>query len=392
MNTGKTLFHKIGSFFRSFDYFQVRNNNLPTGERIISVDALRGFDMFWIMGGDVGFQALDKVFQNKLSGFIKTQFDHADWFGFHAEDIIMPLFLFLVGVSMVYSFRKRIAGGATDWSIWKHTIRRAAILWILGMLVQGNLLTYDPTRFHFYTNTLQAIAAGYLIATVIILYLPVVLQIVAAGGLMVIYWMILALIPIGDTTANAYTPDGNVAMFVEKLVMGKHIGWGTYTWIVSSINFGATVMLGVFAGYIMQSQVEKFKKLQTYVILGVILIVTGLILDIWHPIIKKIWTSSFVLFSGGICVILLAIFYYIIDILKINSGIKWMVIIGSNAIFAYVAWHLFSNNFTGMAEVFLSGLKPWTRNAHEALGIFGGTLILYIILWYMYKNRTFIKI
>ena len=296
------------------------------------------------------------------------------------------------GYPWFISYRKRIANGATDRSLWKHTFRRAGILWLLGMIVQGNLLTYDPEHFHFYTNTLQAIAAGYLIATVIILYLPVIHQMFATAGLMAVYWMIIALIPIGGTTANAYTPDGNVAMFVEKTVMGRFIGWGTYTWILSSINFGATVMLGVFAGYIMQSPTGKMKRFWTYVILGISLIVLGLILDIRHPIIKKIWTSSFVLFSGGICVLLLALFYYFIDILNIRRGIQWMVIIGSNAIFAYVAWHLFSTSFIGVAEVFLNGLKPWIGNAHEAFGIFGGTLVLYLILWYMYKNRTFIKI
>lgn len=386
MNTG------IKSFLTGLEVFQVRNKTILSKERVISVDALRGFDMFWIIGGDIGFQALDKVFHNKLSGFIKVQFDHVEWLGFHFEDIIMPLFLFLVGVSMVYSFRKRLSNGSSDKSLWIHTIKRVIILWILGMMVQGNLLHYDFSHIQFYTNTLQAIASGYLISALIILYLPVFYQLVATLGLMLVYCAILALVPVGGTTANAYTPDGNVAMYIEKTVMGHHIGWGAYTWTLSSLNFGASVMLGVFAGYVMQSNREKMTKFRNYLVLGVSLIIIAVILNIWHPIIKHIWTSSFVLFSGGISILMLAVFYLVIDVWNIRKGTKWMIIIGSNAIFAYVAWHLFSTNLSGMAEVFLKGFKPAVGAWFEALSIFGGTAILYLILWYLYKNKTFIKI
>lgn len=388
----KQMIAVIKSYLQTLEVFQVRNKTILSKERVISVDALRGFDMFLIMGGDIGFQSLDKVFHNKLSGFVKTQFDHVEWFGFHFEDIIMPLFLFLVGVSMVYSFRKRLGNGSSDKSLWIHTIKRVIILWILGMIVQGNLLSYDINHIQFYTNTLQAIAAGYLIAAILILYMPVCYQIVATIGLMIIYWAILALIPVERAAANAYSPDGNVAMYVEKMVMGRFIGWGTYTWIVSSLNFGATVMLGVFAGYMMQSAHGKMKKFRYYLIMGSSMIILAMILNIWHPIIKHIWTSSFVLFSGGISVLMLAFFYLVIDAWNVRKGTKWLIIIGSNAIFAYVVWHLFSDNLMGMAEVFLKGLKPWIGELFNTLRIFGGTLILFLILRYMHRNKTFIRI
>jgi predicted acyltransferase len=377
---------------QSLEVFQVRNKTVLSKERVISVDALRGFDMFWIMGGDIAFKGLDNVFHNRISGFLREQMDHVEWLGFHFYDIIMPLFLFLVGVSMVYSYRKRLADATSDIPIWKHTIKRILILWLLGMIVQGNLLTYDSNHIDFYTNTLQAIASGYLIATIFILYLPVRYQIASTIGLMLVYWAILALIPIGGTTANAYDPEGNVAMYVEKAVMGTFIGWGTYTWIVSTLNFGATVMLGVFAGYIMQSGQQKMRKFRTYVIIGISLIVISLIWNVWHPIIKHIWTSSFVLLSGGICILMLALFYLVIDVWNFRKGTRWLIILGSNAIFGYVAWHLFEKQFVGVAEVFLNGLKPWIDSWFDTLRYLGGFMVLYLILWYMYKNKTFIKI
>lgn len=372
--------------------FHVKNPTLLSKERVVSVDALRGFDMFWIMGGEGIFMGLDKVFHNKISGFINEQLNHVEWFGFHFYDIIMPLFLFLVGISMVYSYRKRLSAEKSDIPLWKHTIKRIAILWLLGMIVQGNLLSYDINKFLFYSNTLQAIACGYLIATFIILYLPVLHQITATVGLLLLYWAIMGLIPIAGSTVGAYTPNGNVAQYVDAFILGRFDDGLDYTWIISSLNFGATTMLGVFCGYILQSGESKLKKFRNFLIFGVLLIVLALVLDIWHPIIKKLWTSSFVLFSGGISILLLAVFYLIIDVWNIRKGTKWMIIIGSNAIFAYVVWHVFGSQIRSMADVFIIGLNPFIGEWHETLSYAGGFLIIFAVLRYMYKNKIYIKI
>ena len=224
-----SILKRVQLFFQKLNVFQVRNQTLLSKERVLSIDALRGFDMFWIMGGGLIFEGLDKIFRNKISAFIKLQMDHVDWLGFHFYDIIMPLFLFLVGVSMVYSFRKRISNGDTDFSLWKHTIKRIIILWLLGMIMQGNLLAFDINTLQLYSNTLQAIASGYLIATIIILYLPVVYQIIATVGLMLVYWAIVALIPVGGTTAGAYTMTRNVPLIFDHLILGRFDDGLAYT-------------------------------------------------------------------------------------------------------------------------------------------------------------------
>ena len=205
---------KFKSFLQEIEIFNVRSNTEHSKERVISVDALRGFDMFWIMGGDMMFSALDNVFHNKISAVLRVQMDHVDWLGFHFYDIIMPLFLFLVGVSLVYSTKKRISTGTGDKSLWYHTIKRVIILWILGMVIQGNLLSFDVDKLQLYSNTLQAIASGYLIATLIILYLPVFYQAVATVGLMLLYWGIAVLIPVGGTTAGAFSMDTKCASYL----------------------------------------------------------------------------------------------------------------------------------------------------------------------------------
>lgn len=364
----------------------------PLSQRLVSVDALRGFDMFWIMGGHPIFLGLDNVFHNKGTAFIKQQFDHVEWFGFNFWDIIMPLFLFLAGVAMVFSFRKRMAENSSHKAIWIHTIKRVVILWILGMIVQGKLLTYDINLIEFYSNTLQAIASGYLVATILTLYLPVKYQVAATAGLMLSFWAILALIPVNGTTEGAYTQYGNVAYHFDRIVLGQFHDGQDYTWILSSLTFGATTMLGVFSGYILQSEkpaVIKFRNLMLY---GVLLIAGGLVLNQWHPIIKKIWTSSFVLYSGGICVLMLAIFYLVIDIYKFRWGTKWMVILGTNAILGYVAWHLFEPAFTSVSAVFVDGLKRFIGDWYQTVLYFGSFMVIFLILKYMYHRKIFIKI
>jgi predicted acyltransferase len=383
---------KQPQFLQNLEIFQVRNPSILSKERVISVDALRGFDMFWIMGGEMMFIGLDNVFHNRFSAFLKVQMDHVQWFGFHFYDIIMPLFLFLVGISMVYSTRKRISSGSSDKSIWAHTIKRVVILWILGMLVQGNLLSYDINQMKFYSNTLQAIASGYLIATIFILYMPVIYQLLATAGLLLAYWAIAALIPFQGSTEGAYQLSTNIPQVFDHYILGRFQDGLEYTWIISSLNFAATTMLGVFCGYMMQSHLDKMKKFRNYLIFGASLIVVAIIWDNWHPIIKKIWTSSFVLFSGGICVLMLATFYLVIDVWNVRKGTKWMIILGSNAIFGYVAWHLFSESFIGVARRLYEGLIHDTSDWFVTFSYFGGFTVIYLLMWYMYRNKTFIKI
>ena len=383
---------RINDFLNQLKVFQVRNPTNLSSERVISVDALRGFDMFWIMGGDMLFQGLDNVFHNKITAFLKIQTDHVEWLGFHFYDIIMPLFLFLVGISLVFSTRKRISKGASDKSLWMHTIKRIFILWILGMAVQGNLLTYDINQIRLYSNTLQAIAVGYLVSTIFVLYLPVLYQLFATLGLLLSYWAILVLIPVGGNALGTFTMSSNAALSFDHWVLGSFHDGLQYTWILTSLGISATVMLGVFCGYLLQSNEDQTKKLRNFVLLGAGLIVIALIWDQWHPIIKKVWTGSFTLFAGGISILMLAFFYLIIDILKIQVGTKWLIILGSNAIFGYVAWHLLEPGFVTIAAVFIDGLKPAINDWYQTLSYFGGFMVIFLLMRYMYYNKTFIKV
>ena len=369
------------------------NPGLPgfnAGERVLSVDALRGFDMFWIIGGQKIFRSLDDVFHSPTTQWISEQLDHAEWFGFTFYDVIMPLFLYLVGISMVFSFNKRLSKDPSRKTLWRHILTRVLWLWVLGMVVQGKLLTYDIAQIKLYSNTLQAIAAGYLIAAIIILYLPMIRQLIATIGLLAIYWAVFALVPVSGIGAGGFTPDGNIAIHIDKLVLGSFQDGTTYSWLLSSLNFGATTMLGVFTGYLLQSKVTGMEKLVALLLSGVTLTVVGLAWQIWHPLIKHLWTGSFVLVSGGLCLLLLAAFYFLIEIRGYRKWCSAFIVIGSNAIFAYVASHVF--DFRLIARVFVGGLNQFVGPWYPFTLALGGFLVLYLILKLMHDKKVFVKL
>jgi predicted acyltransferase len=362
----------------------------PSGGRLLSVDALRGFDMFWIIGGQKIFRSLDDVFHTPTTQWISTQLDHAEWFGFTFYDIIMPLFLYLVGISMVFSVKKRLSLDPSREKLWKHILTRVFWLWILGMMVQGKLLTYDIHQIKLYSNTLQAIASGYLIASVFILYLTVSRQIMATAGLLLAYWAVFALVPVPGIGAGVCTPDGNIAIYIDKLVLGAFQDGTTYSWLLSSLNFGATTMLGVLTAYVLMSKVSVKAKLLGLCGGGICLVLMGRVWEIWHPLVKHVWTGSFVLFSGGICLLMLAAFYYLVEVRGYRRWASMFVVIGANAIVAYVSSHIF--DFRLVADVFVRGLEkyigPWDSFARAL----GGFVVLYLILKFMHRNRIFVKI
>jgi predicted acyltransferase len=378
------------TFIQRLDYFSINRGNLVSRERILSVDALRGFDMIWIIGVRKIFKGLDDACNTPATKWMYSQLEHAEWFGFNFYDLIMPLFLFLVGISMVYSMRKRLAGNPSRTALWKHIAIRFVLLWILGMAVQGKLLTYDIDQIKLYSNTLQAIAAGYLIASVIILYLPVLYQMGATVMLMLVTWGVFALVPVPLLGPGLYTPEGNIALYIDKLILGNFQDGTTYTWILSSLNFGATTMLGVFTGYLLQSAGRPIEKFRSLVGMGIALILASYAWMPWHPLIKHLWTGSFVLFSGGLCVLLLAAFYLVIDVLQYRKWTTFFVVVGSNAIAAYVTASIF--DYRLLAKVFLGGLERYLGPWYPFVLAIGGFSVLYAVLFYMHKKKILIKI
>lgn len=365
------------------------NNAPPVSGRILSVDALRGFDMLWITGGATIFITLNNVVHSKLTETIADNMEHVPWQGFHFLDIIMPLFLFVTGVSMPISFKKRLQQpqGA---HLVRHIVKRVVILWILGMIAQGNLLTYDFSKIAFFSNTLQAIAAGFIIASIFILNLNITAQLLCTLALLIVNFFVLYSIPVPGVGHAVLEPQQNIALYIDKALLGSHQDGTNYTWILTSIGFGATVMTGVFASYILQCGASQAGKLKILFVTGIILVAAGLLLNPIQPIIKHVWTTAFTLLSSGICFLLLAIFYLIVDYWKFRRWALFFIVVGSNSILAYMIGDL--HCFTEIAEVFLLGTKHFLGEWYPFVLSLDSYAVFWLLFYFLYKKKIFIKV
>lgn len=358
--------------------------------RLLSIDVLRGFDMLMIIFADRFFAHLHIAAQTETSGFLATQFEHPDWFGFHFYDIIMPLFMFLVGVVIPFSMERRVKEIDNKLKLYPHIIKRFIILFILGWIVQGNLLHFDINKFQIFSNTLQAIAVGYLFSCVAYIHFNKNVRYAFFGVCLLIYGLLLEFANIPGVGNSELLPDKNIALFVDHYVFGRFDDGYQYTWLLSGFGFIATTLSGLFAGEILKSKLSREKITRNLIIAGFALIVVGLILNTFHPSVKKIWNSTFVLLSSGICTLLLVLFYWIIDV---KGYFKWgfpFKVIGINAITAYVISHVI--DFPEVAKYILFGFEQYLGAYYESFATLGGFGIIYLLLWYMNNNKTYIKI
>ncbi len=355
--------------------------------------------MFWIVGGRELILAVIAMFPTLNPEWVaqaKHQFEHTKWDGFTAWDIIMPLFLFVVGAAMPFSFARRLELGHSKRQLFFKIVRRTLILFILGMAVQGHLLDFKLSTLHIFANTLQAIAVGYLIASILMLTAPVWGQVIACIVLMVGYWLLLMYVPVPGHGAGVIEEHANIALTVDQWVLGRFID-GTnppYTWVLSGMTFTATVLLGVFSGYILGGGFSKFMKFVWLTLLGAACLAGG-----WawahylhFPIIKHIWTSSMVLWSAGWCYLLLAAFYLVIDVIGFRRWAFPFVVLGMNAITIYVAYDSKIIPFNEISNNLVGGLAHHLGPAGPFLIALTTVLLVWLPLYHMYRHKIFVRI
>jgi predicted acyltransferase len=361
----------------------------PRAHRLVSLDALRGFDMFWITGGAGILAGLGKVIQRPLFDRFLKQFNHVPWEGLHFEDIIWPLFMFIMGAAIPISVAKRRVQRATDCSLLLHAARRAVIMFCLGPITQENLLLFDLSKFRPCYSVLHGLAAGYFIAFVVVLKVKAKWHAATVGVFLLVYWALIMLIPVPGVGAGVLTPQGNIATYVDKLILGR-FHYGENTWFLSYLGFGASVLLGVLAGQILMADGPARSKVLRLLGAGTVSLAVGLLWSLWFPVIKLLWTSSFVLIGGGLSFFALALFYWIIDVRGYRNWAFVFIVIGMNSIAVYFATELF--DFRQVGNLFVGHLLPrlgrWD-NLVEATAAF---TVVWSILYWMYRKNEFIRI
>ena len=371
---------------------------MTENKRLLSLDVLRGLDLFLLVAlQPVLLAVLRQLDCDALNDTLLYQLDHAQWEGMRVWDLVMPLFLFMSGVTMPYSLPKyRTQNG--DLKVWTRVVKRFALLFLLGMLVQGNILAFNPERVYIYSNTLQAIAVGYLLTVPMVLYLKPKQQIAAIAALLVVYSIPMHLC--GDWSAQ-----GNFAAVVDKAVLGRFrdgsvlaadgsvqfAAWYDYTWLWSSLTFCCTVALGSLAGYMTRhGNGDRLATARRLLTAGAVLLAAGLLCGMAQPIIKRIWTASFALYSAGWCYLLLALFYWWIDVKGHTKGWGWLLCFGCNAITAYLIGEMI--NFRSIAQSLLYGMEQYIGGWYPVLLTLCNSIILFFILKMMYRAKLFLKV
>ncbi|MCL4782448.1 MAG: DUF5009 domain-containing protein [Bryobacterales bacterium] len=358
--------------------------------RITSVDALRGFDMFWIKGGEGLVHSLYALLPVPVMAAIDGQFEHVEWAGFHFYDLIFPLFLFLVGVVLPFSMGRHAEEGADKLHLYWRALRRLALLFFLGLIYNG--LFQTPLHELRIPGVLQRIAICYFIAAIVVIHLKARGQAIVAGALLLGYWAIMMLVPVPGVGAGDLSPAGNLSGYIDRLLIPRPFccyDFGDNEGLLSTIPAVATTLLGALAGWWLRSGREPAEKAKGLAMAGVVCLAAGSVWSIWFPIIKNIWSSSFVLFAGGWSLLLLALFYWIIDVRGYKRWSFFFLVIGANAILIYVLRGLINLN---MVLRWL-GYVPNTIDAGWMLVLRLVELACFwLLLLFLYRKRWFLRV
>ena len=372
-------------------------------KRLESLDVLRGADLFFLLAVGPIMRRLIRTLDCEWLNKCNWLFEHMDWQGFSPWDIIMPLFIFMTGITIPFALGRMREERTYGTALWR-IVRRVVVLWVFGLICQGGLFDKNDSTIYLYSNTLQAIAVAYAVSAIMFLFTKLRTQIIAAAALLLGYWAAMEFISVDGYGGGNYTPNGNLAEWVDNAVLGRFRDGAKvvdgvvvfkesyhYTWILSSLTFIVTGMLGMFAGVIAKSKMEEKRKLWWFAGTGATMVAAGLVWSIWHPIIKMIWTSSMTLFSGGICFILLWLCYYLIDYKGYRKGLTLFKVYGMNSIAAYMMPKFLKVRAVLAALLYWLAIcigDEWTAMVVTVANV----AVQYYLLYYMYKREIFLKV
>lgn len=406
------------------------NTSTPAAEtqRLTSLDALRGFDMFWILGADSLVYSLHGLDKNPVTDLVYTQLTHCEWQGFHFYDLIFPLFVFIMGVSTVFSLAKIIEREGRAAAV-KRVLKRGVLLFILALIYSGGFT--NPWPDMRLMGVLNRIALCYTFGGLLFIFCDVRVMIAVAAALLLGYWALLERVPFPDVRP---TPGGTAAISLKtgykdvsqlnmastNMIHGSYIQGvnltdyldmkylpgrkydGTYDpeGLLSTLPAFATGLLGIFAGLLLRSKsVPDTKKVLYLAAAGAASAALGWIWGMEMPVIKKIWTSSYVLVAGGYSALLLGLFYWIIDVKRKSAWCLPFVWIGMNPITLYLMSNfLGGEGYVKLAQRLAGGPVKSFFDAHVATG-FGGLVVsvlgVALFVWFarfLYQRKIFLRL
>ena len=368
---------------------------MPPSERLASLDALRGFDMIWIAGADSLGSALANIDGGPAARVLARQLDHVAWAGLHFYDLVFPLFVFLMGVAIPFSLTRMVGASGRPAAV-RRILRRAVLLILLGIFYYGGLS--HPISDVRWAGVLQRFGLCYLGAGLLFLYVRPRGLAAACALLLVGYWALLAFVPVPGIGAGHFEEGRNLANWLDRMYLpgrkwdGDHDPEG----ILSTLPAVASCLLGVLCGlWLRDARASPLRRAGVLAAAGAALLALGLLWGIPFPVVKKLWTSSFVLVTGGISALAMAAFYLVIDVWRVRSWASPFVWVGANALTIYLLSNIvdfgaLARRFTGgNVTSWLDGLRPGLSGLAEALfSIF----LCFAVAGFLYRRKVFIRL
>ena len=366
-------------------------NELKSNNRLYSLDALRGFDMFWIIGAEEIFHKMAEIKDNVFWHGLSNQFIHPEWHGFVFYDLIFPLFLFLSGVAIPYSIGSKLSKGKTKSKLLKRVIKRGIILILLGIIYNNGLeiKSIEDIRFG---SVLGRIGLAYMFANIIYLFSSKKNQILWFFSLMIGYWGIIICFSAPGFSPGDLSIEGNIISYLDRLVMPGKLFLGIHDpeGLFSTIPSISTALIGIYTGNLL---IENNKKRSTIklIVTGLLFILIAQIWNLFFPINKNLWTSSFVLQCGGLSMIFMAIFYYLIDVLGYHKWAFFFKVIGMNSILIYMSIVFINWNFT------TNSIFKWLFDIvgepyNSVVYVICLLMVQWMFLYLLYKKKIFLRI
>lgn len=365
----------------------------PPPERLVSIDALRGFDMIWIIGLEDVVKLLCRALPCPATETIAHQLEHKAWEGFAFYDLIFPLFVFLAGLSLVFSLERIVKQGGTAAAL-RRIFRRSLLIYLLGVFSYGGIA--EGLAHVRWVGVLQRIAISYFFAALIFLGLkgrakPMAL---VCFGILLAYWAFLSFVPVPDGGPDRFAEGQNWPNYVDQhwLPGRRWDGQWDPEGILSGLPAISTCLLGVFGGLLLKyPSLSNGTKVSRLLLGGAILVALGFAWGLQFPVIKKIWSSSYVLVAGGYSYMLVAGFFLVVDVLKIRFWTLPLLWVGTNAITAYMANNIIE--YGQLAERLAGGeIKAKAGPWGELLIASVAMALTLLVVRFLYRRKIFLRL
>ncbi len=360
--------------------------------RMRSLDALRGFNMFWIVGAEHIVESLRRIETGGAVGFVAYELQHSPWEGFRFEDLILPLFIFLMGAAIPFSLGKlREAEGVQGATrrVW----RRATLLYLLGVLYYGGF--GDPLHSMRFLGVLQRIAICYLFASMLFLHVRLRTMLATCAGILVAYWAFLTFVPAPSMAHASFALHENWANYIDQRYLPGRLWYGSWDpeGLLTTVPSFATALLGVFAGLLLKCESVRCERKATYLaVAGVTGVALGFAWGLQFPVIKNLWTSSYVLVAAGYSALLMAAFYWLIDLQQWRQWAAPFLWIGANALTIYLGVKLINlHSLLNWLVLHLTPRGGW--DMYEGVLVTTAALSIEIaVLAVLYRRRIFFRV